>query len=73
MTYSILNFESAAQKQGYVIERIKKNGKNNVDSMFGSVTVGTLVRAVRWDQLGQCFSRKGKALPKYDLQLEDKE
>jgi len=69
MGYNTKTFEEAAKSFGYVIERIKKNSLNSVDSMFGAIVEGTLVKQVRWDSSGHCFSYKGKRLPKYDLHL----
>lgn len=70
MGYNTQTFEIAAQSLGYVIEKIKKNSVDRVDSMFGAIIEGTLVKQVRWDSSGHCFSYKGKKLPKYDLPLE---
>lgn len=70
MGYNTQIFETAAQSLGYVIEKIKKNSLDTVDSMFGAIVEGTLVKQVRWDSYGHCFSYKGKKLPKYDLPLD---
>lgn len=60
MGYNTQTFETAAQSLGYVIEKIKKNNLDTVDSMFGAIVEGTLVKQVRWDSYGHCFSYKGK-------------
>lgn len=60
MGYNTQTFETAAQSLGYVIEKIKKNNLDTVDSMFGAIVEGTLVKQVRWDLYGHCFSYKGK-------------
>lgn len=64
------DFEAAAIKQGYIIERIKKNEFNKITTMYGSIRSGIYVRPVRWNHLGHCFSRRGKALSKYNLKLQ---
>lgn len=70
MGYNTNEFEIAAQSRDFIIERIKKSSPDTVESMFGAVVEGTLVKQVRWDSEGRCFSYKGKALPKYDLSLK---
>lgn len=70
MAYDTEIFEIAAQSRGFVIERIKKSSPDTVESMFGAVVEGTLVKQVRWDSEGRCFSYKGKALSKYNLELK---
>lgn len=70
MAYNTLIFEKAMHAYGYVIERIAKDSQSTVKSVFGAVIEGTLVKRVRWNTEGKCFSPKGKALSKYDLPLE---
>lgn len=72
MEYNIAEFEKAALKKGFVIDSIKKSSPITVQSMFGSVISGTLVRPVRWDSNGRCYSLRGKPLSMYDLELEQK-
>ena len=47
MGYNTQTFETAVQSLGYVIEKIKKNSLDTVDSMFGAIVEGTLVKQVR--------------------------
>lgn len=71
MSYNTLAFETAIHACGYVVEVIKKDGPDKVRSVLGAVVEGTLVKRVRWNSEGKCFSPKGKALPKYDIPLEE--
>lgn len=71
MAYNTEIFEKAARKCGYVIESIKKNAPQKVESMRGAVVEGSLVKQVWWNAEGKCFSYRRAPLPKYDLQLED--
>lgn len=67
MAYNTEDFEKATQAKGYIIESVKKQDLNTVESMKGSIVVGSHVRQVWWDKDGQCFSYKRVRLPKYDL------
>ncbi len=70
MAYNTEIFEKAAHERGYVIESIRKSSPNAVESMRGAVVEGTLVKQVRWNAEGKCFSYRCKPLPKYDLSLK---
>ena len=71
MAYNTEIFERAAHACGYVIESIRKSSPNTVESVKGSVVEGTLVKQVRWNAEGKCFSYRCNPLPKYDLPLEE--
>lgn len=70
MAYNTESFEKAINDFGYVIEEVRKSSLDKVCAVFGAVIEGTLVKRVRWDSEGKCFSFKGKELSKYDLPLE---
>lgn len=72
MAYDTDIFEKAANSCGYVIESIRKSSPNAVESAKGSIVEGTLVKQVRWDAEGKCFSYRCNPLPKYDLPLNSK-
>ena len=72
MAYDTDVFEKAARSCGYVIESIRKSSPNAVESAKGSIVEGTLVKQVRWDAEGKCFSYRCNPLPKYDLPLNSK-
>ena len=69
MAYNTEIFEKAANSCGYVIESIRKSSLNAVESAKGSIVEGTLVKQVRWNAEGKCFSYRCNPLPKYDLPL----
>lgn len=71
MAYNTFIFETAILERGYVVEEIRKESLEKVKFVLGAVIKGTYVKRVRWDSEGKCFSPKGKALPQYDLPMEE--
>lgn len=70
MAYNTEIFEDSLHAKGYVIERVKYSSPGIVKYVLGAIVEGTLVKRAWWNFEGKCFSHKGKALPKYDLPLE---
>lgn len=71
MGYKEAEFKTAIKQQGYYFENCKTNEFGFVVSAYGSVKIGTILRQVRWNNLGHCYDRRNNKMSKYNLKLKN--
>ena len=70
---TIKQFETAALIMGYHLTQFlcqkSIDNNNNVNMAYGSIQIGNVIKQVRWNNAGRCFSRSNARMEKYDLKL----